>query len=95
VSTQQDDIDQVEVDMEAAAINAQSGLERVEQANSGQSRMPWNRSTKASSEEEQTEDRQPSDSMCNWSGPLEEIRNDFVKMGNKVSLAFTLGRRSK
>jgi len=94
VSSQQDQIDQVELDMDAAVINAQSGLKKMEEANSHHDKpLIKNPFAKKDSKEEGETISSKNESMCNWTGPLQEMGNDFLALGKRVSLALSFGSK--
>jgi hypothetical protein len=106
VNNQQEQIDQVEIEMEAAAINTKSGLTQLEAANKNNDRTFANPFRKVPNDKKSIDDCQTSSNVpspaanggCSWSSPFESLITGFTQISEemnvlqrKMTLAFTLG----
>jgi hypothetical protein len=106
VNNQQEQIDQVEIDMEAAAINTKSGLTQLEAANKNSDRTFTNPFRKAQNGKNSADGDQASSGVsastanegCSWSSPFESLMAGFSQISEemnglqrKMTVVFTLG----
>jgi hypothetical protein len=101
VSNQQEQIDQVEIEMEAAVINTKSGLTQLEAANKNSDRTFANPFRKVPNDKKSVDGSQTSPAAnggCSWSSPFESLITGFTQISEemnvlqrKMTVAFTLG----
>lgn len=106
MNNQQEQIDQVEIEMEAAAINTRSGLTQLEAANKNSDRSFTNPFKKVLDDKKSVDSGQTSSYVsspaasdgCSWSSPLESLITGFKQISEemntlqrKMTVVFTLG----
>jgi len=92
VSSQQELIDQVEVDMEAAAINTKSGLSQLQTANKKSDRVFSNpfRTSQTNNNDEAGESNNtpvsPHDGSCHWTTPFESLKTGITQISEEMNV---------